>query len=114
MDASPLDSTVAALESGLTGMTPGAATDTIDQWIETLGGHETLAGIREGLVDLKAALTTSPLDGKAIGALLIGLGARTSAAASVGDPATSAAVARLGGLLESAGHVLAPGASQVS
>lgn len=105
MDA-PLDQTISALEGGLTGLSPAAATANIDGWIETLSGTESLAGIADGLHSLKAALTASPLDGARIGSLLVHLGAQTRSAAATADPAASVGVARLGALLENAGTAL--------
>lgn len=106
MDA-PLDQTTAALDGGITSLSPSAATANIDGWIETLAGNETLAGIADDLRSLKAALTAQPLDGARIGELLVRLGAQTRSAAATADPASSAKVARLGGLLENAGTALA-------
>lgn len=106
MDRYPLDQTLAALDGGITGLTPAAATGAIDQWTEALAGNETLAGIREGLVELKAALTAPRLDGQAIGALLVRLGHQTIQAGSVGDPSVAASVSRLGAVLHSAGQAL--------
>lgn len=105
MDA-PLDQTLSALDGGLAGLSPSAATATIDGWIDTLAGNESLAGIADGLRSLKTALTASPLDGARIGDLLVRLGAQTRSAAATADPAASAKVARLGGLLENAGTAL--------
>ncbi len=105
MDA-PLEQTVAALDGGLTGLSPAAAAANIDGWIETLAGNESLSGIAADLRSLRAALTTQPLDGARIGGLLVRLGAQTRSAAATADPAASPAVARLGGLLENAGAAL--------
>lgn len=105
MDA-PLDQTITALDGGLTSLSPAAATSTIDGWIETLAGNESLAGVADGLRELKTALTASPLDGAQIGSLLVRLGAQTRSAAATADPASSVKVARLGGLLENAGAAL--------
>ena len=102
----PLDQTVTALEGGLTSLSPGAATSNIDAWIETLGGNESLGVVSDGLRDLRDALTSTPLDGARIGALLTELGAQTHNAASVGDPASAAQVSRLGALLSKAGQML--------
>ena len=107
--SAPLDQTVTALEGGLTSLTPSAAASNIDSWIETLGGTESLGTIRDGLQDLKTALTSTPLDGARIGALLTQLGAQTSSAAQTADPSASAQVGRLGSLLTKAGQSLTSG-----
>lgn len=105
MDSS-LDQTVAALDGGLTNLSPSAATANIDGWIDTLDGNESLGGIADDLRELRSALTASPLDGAAIGDLLVRLGAQTRSAASTADAGASAQLSRLGGLLESAGSAL--------
>ena len=113
-DASHLDATLDALDGGLTGLTLPAALAAIDGWTERIGDAESLSGVREGLVALRAALTAERLDGRAIGDVLIRLGAQTATAASTGDPRVAPRVARLGGLLESAGRLLSPGTSHTS
>ena len=105
MDSS-LDQTIAALDGGLTGLSPSAATANIDGWISTLSGNESLAGIADDLRALRDALTSSPLDGAAIGDLLVRLGAQTTSAASTADAGASPQLSRLGGLLETAGNAL--------
>lgn len=114
MTDAPIDETLAALDSlprtgaggSLTRLSPTAARDALDRWIAAMAGRETYAGIRGDLEALRDALAASPLDGPAIGRLLVRLGAQTRSAASVGDPRAAARIARLGGLLETAGTAL--------
>ena len=96
--------TLDAVESagGLTQLDPGAAVANIDGWISQLEGNADAAPVVENLRTLRTQLTTTPLDGAAIGSTLQTLGEQTTAAAG-GD----AALGQLGSALSSAGDMLA-------
>ncbi len=87
---------------GLTSLAPGAAVSNIDGWIAQLQGNPDFAPVVTDLETLKTQLTSSPLDGSAIGATLQSLGAATTGAAG-GD----SALETLGSTLTSAGDQLA-------
>jgi hypothetical protein len=101
MAQADLNSTIAALQGGLTALPPEAAVDNIESWQKQLQGTEaaTLLG------ELKAALTGKG-SGKSVGTLLNELGAQaTSAAGSVsGDAAKK--LEELGQMLVQAGSSL--------
>ena len=86
---------------GLTSIAPDAAVANIDAWIAKLTGVAGAEGVVDGLGTLKTQLTTTPLDGAAIGATLSSLGEQTTAAAG-GD----AALESLGRTLSEAGSTL--------
>ena len=86
---------------GLTSIAPDAAVANIDAWIAKLTGVAGAEGVVDGLGTLKTQLTTTPLDGAAIGATLSSLGEQTTAAAG-GD----AALESLGRTLSEAGNTL--------
>ena len=100
-----LDQTVAALESGPTGMTPSTALGLVDHWrTECANAADAdLGEVSAGLGRLGDLLRADRLDGRAIGETLRGLSESTTAAAS-GD-------ARLGPTLERLGALLARAAS---
>ena len=78
-----LPGTIAAAGSDITAIEPGAALANINGWINTLDGQTftNATEIRDGLITLKEQLSTSPLDGAAIGATLTDLGTWTKASA---------------------------------
>lgn len=99
------EATLAAVPpEGLTAMNPSAAVDNIDAWIARLDGatFTNATEIRNGLMQLRNQLTTSPLDGAAIGRTLIDLGNWTTQAAG-GD----GALQQLGSALTATGNQLA-------
>ena len=94
-----LDAVQAA--GGLTDLAPATAVANIDAWIAKLDGMDGTDGVVDGLQTLKTQLTTTPLDGNAIGQTLMSLGEQTTAVA--GDDAS---LSQLGSALTSAGETL--------
>lgn len=97
-----LDAAQAA--GGLTSLAPDAAVANIDSWISTLEGNPDAAPVVENLRTLRTQLTTTPLDGAAIGQTLSTLGEQTTSVAG-GDTALE----QLGSALSSAGEMLTNG-----
>lgn len=93
-----LDSTIAALQGGLTSLPPEAAVSNIESWQHQLQGTE----IAETLGKLKVALTGGG-GGESIGKILAELGSQTSAAggSAAGDAASK--LNQLGQALSQAG-----------
>lgn len=104
-----LENTNAALEAGVTSLSPSAAVRVIDQWHGTLknaegDGLHTIANL---LADLKDALQADRPDGRTIGNLMVQLGEQTTnAAANADDARLSPKLERLGTLLARAGTSL--------
>lgn len=92
-----LDSTIAALQGGLTSVPPEAAVSVIESWQQQLQGTE----IAETLGQLKLALTGG--GGGTVASILSDLGSQTAAAAgsASGEPASK--LQQLGQLLSQAG-----------
>lgn len=104
-----LDDTVAALESGPTGLTPSAALALIDHWHAACAGAQDadLGDVTAGLAALRALLTAERLDGRAIAETLAALGEATSrAAAAAADARDTPALERLASALGRAAAVL--------
>lgn len=104
-----LDNTNAALEGGVTSLTPSAAIRVIDLWHGTLKNAERdgLHIIANLLGELKDELQSDRLDGRAIGSLMSRLGEQTtSAAADASDARLSPKLEHLGALLSRAGSAL--------
>ncbi|MBW4646810.1 MAG: hypothetical protein KME23_28130 [Goleter apudmare HA4340-LM2] len=97
-----LDTTIAALQQGLTSIPVDQAIAVINSWQQQLQGTD----LAEDLDELKMALTSNTGDGSAIANILIDLGEDTSQAATNvgGDVATK--VQRLASLLTEAGESL--------
>ncbi|MFN3595690.1 MAG: hypothetical protein ACK41D_00290 [Rubricoccaceae bacterium] len=107
--APSLDETVAALESGPTGMTPSAALSVIDHWrTACAGAHDAdLGDVTAGLADLRALLTADRLDGRAIAETLAQLAEATARAASAAaDARVAPALERLAAALGRAASAL--------
>lgn len=102
------DSTLAALQTEDTTRNPTAAFGTIDGWQQRLRAcnEPELLPIADDLGELKRLLSASPLDGKAIGAVLRRLGAATVAANQVGKHGISSVVQQLGERLQRMGEKL--------
>ena len=96
-----LDSTIAALQSGLTSVPPEAAVSVIESWQSQLEGTE----IAETLGELKTALSGGS-GSTSIGEILSDLGAQTAAAASTTSGEPMSKLQQLGQLLSQAGSSL--------
>ena len=104
-----LDNTNAALEGGVSSLTPSAAVRVIDLWHGTLKNAERddLHMIANLLSELKDALLADRPDGRTIGSLMSRLGEQTtSAAAGADDARLSPKLEHLGALLSRAGSAL--------
>lgn len=106
-DAQQLDTTVSALQGGVTSLSPEAGVGVIDQWRERLS-HETDPHLREiagDLDTLKEALGAQQPDQVTVGEILQGLGEKTKrAAAGAGEQAD--ALMALGDALEDQGRAV--------
>lgn len=80
-----LDSTISALQGGLTSLPPEAAVSNIESWQQQLQGTE----IATTLEQLKTALTSGGATGQSVGQLLTQLGTQTASSASNGGDAAS-------------------------
>lgn len=97
-----LDSTISALQGGLTALPAEAAVSNIESWQQQLQGTEAAKTLEQ----LKTALTSGSASGQSIGQLLTQLGTQTSSSASdaSGDAATK--LKQLGEMLTQAGSSL--------
>ncbi len=93
-----LDSTIAALQSGLTSIPPEAAISNIEAWQQQLQGTK----IAETLGELKMALDNGT-GGSSIGQILTDLGSQTAAAAGSASGGQASKLEQLGQLLTQAG-----------
>jgi len=100
-----LDTTVAALEAGITSVTPSAALRVVEHWEATLRNADdaNLHPLADLLAELRDALAADRLDGRHIGDLLLSLGEGTTAAAA------DAPEDRIGPRLEQLGALLTRG-----
>lgn len=104
----PLDTTIKALQGGLTDLAAGKGVKNIEGWIETLEKADFRGAkvIHENLGKLKTHLEADTLDGPAIGALLHTLGEETKRSASHASGAQSEKITLLGELLGKSGSDL--------
>ena len=103
MEAPTVEGTVTLLEGGVENVALEATVSNIEGWQATLSdaGFDDLA---DELGELAAALQADPMDEEEVNALLLGLGAQTTAAAdNATDEETSSQLARLGALLTELG-----------
>ncbi len=96
-----LDSTIAALKSGITSLPPEAAIGAIESWQSELQGTE----IAETLGELKMALDGGA-GSSSLGEILSDLGAQTAAAAGTASGDTMSKLQQLSQLLSQAGSSL--------
>ena len=98
-----LNSTIAALQQGLTSIPADQAVAVIESWQQQLQGND----IAEDLGELKAALTAgSSSKGMSVSEILTDLGEDTSEAATSASGDVAAKVKQLGELLSQAGKSL--------
>ncbi len=97
-----LDSTIAALQGGITSLPPEAAVGAIEGWQSQLQGTE----IAETLGQLKMALEGSGTGGSSIGGLLSDLGSQTTTSAGTVTGDAMSKLQQLGQLLSQAGSSL--------
>lgn len=106
--APDLDTTVSALQSGVTNIPPEAAVTNIDGWAQRLqaANDPSLTSIADNLQQLSGMLSSGNLDGQAIGQLLTQLGSQTTSAAAQADSSSQSQLQDLGRLLSQAGGQL--------
>lgn len=97
-----LDSTIAALQSGITSLPPEAAISAIESWQSQLQGTE----IAETLGELKMALDGGSAGSSSVGEILSDLGAQTASAAGTASGDAASKLQQLGQLLSQAGSSL--------
>ena len=95
-----LDTTISALQKGLTSIPASQAIAVIDSWQKQLEGTD----LGEDLDQLKSALTSG--DGASLADILTDLGEDTSEAASTASGDAAAKLKQLGQLLSQAGQSL--------
>jgi hypothetical protein len=102
------NSTLAALNTDVSSLNPSTAVAAIDGWQRRLeqSGEAEVLPIANDLGELKRLLTTDPLNGKAIGAVLQRLGAQTIAANESGKHGVASVVHQLGLRLTQIGDML--------
>ena len=100
-----LDTSIKALQDGVTHLAVTKGVKNIEGWLETLEKADFRGAkvIHENLGKLKRHLEADPLDGPAIGALLRTLGDETTRAASQADATQGAKIKQLGELLGKSG-----------
>ncbi len=97
-----LDSTIAALQSGITSLPPEAAISAIESWQSQLQGTE----IAETLGELKMALDGGSSSSTPVSEILSDLGSQTTAAAGTVTGDAMSKLQQLGQLLSQAGSSL--------
>ncbi len=97
-----LDSTIAALQSGITSLPPEAAISAIESWQSQLQGTE----IAETLGELKMALDGSSTSNSSISEILSDLGTQTASAGGTASGDAASKLQQLGQLLSQAGSSL--------
>jgi hypothetical protein len=98
-----IDSTIAALQQGLTAIPTDQAIAVIDSWQQQLQGND----LAEDLGELKAALTSGTTSkGMSLAEILADIGSDTTEAAATADPAAAEKVKQLGELLSQAASSL--------
>ncbi len=97
-----LDSTIAALQSGITSLPPEVAVSAIESWQSQLQGTE----IAETLGQLKMALDGSGTGSSSLGQILSDLGSQTATAAGTTSGDAMSKLQQLGQLLSQAGSSL--------
>ncbi|MCY7273191.1 MAG: hypothetical protein LH702_05465 [Phormidesmis sp. CAN_BIN44] len=97
-----LDSTIAALQGGITSLPPEAAVSAIESWQSQLQGTE----IAETLSELKMALEGSGTGSSSIGEILSDLGSQTTTSAGTATGDAMSKLQQLGQLLSKAGSSL--------
>jgi hypothetical protein len=102
MAQADLDTTIAALQKGLTAIPADQAVTVIDSWQQQLQGNE----IAEKLGELKTALTSGTSNGTSLAGILADIGKGTTKAAESADPSAAAQVKQLGELLSQAASSL--------
>ncbi len=103
MAQADLDTTIAALQQGLTAIPTDQAIAVIDSWQQQLQGND----LAEDLGELKAALTSGKTSkGMSLAEILADIGQDTTEAAANADPGAAAKVKQLGELLSQAASSL--------
>jgi hypothetical protein len=98
-----LDTTIAALQQGLTSIPPEQAVAVIEGWQQQLQGND----LAEDLGELKAALTSGQTSkGMSLAEILTDIGQDTTEASASADPSAAAKVKQLGELLSQAASSL--------
>ncbi|MCY7276080.1 MAG: hypothetical protein LH702_20655 [Phormidesmis sp. CAN_BIN44] len=97
-----LDSTIAALQGGITSLPPEAAVSAIESWQSQLQGTE----IAETLGELKMALEGSGTGSSSLGEILSDLGSQTTTSAGTATGGAMSKLQQLGQLLSKAGSSL--------
>jgi len=101
-----LDATLTTLESDVATLSPAAGRGIIERWLNVLGDYPEYNDIATALGELRQALTTQPIEGQRVGALLSRLGARTSQVSRDAGEDIQRSLDRLGTLLSHAGRKL--------
>ncbi len=103
-----LQTTVSALQSGVTNIPPEAAVTNIDGWVQRLraSNEPSLENIADDLQQLRDMLSSGNLDGQSIGQLLTQIGSQTTSAAAQADSSSQRQLQELGRLLSQAGSQL--------
>jgi hypothetical protein len=98
-----IDTTIAALQKGLTAIPTDQAIAVIDGWQQQLQGND----IAEKLGELKSALSSGTTSkGMSLAEILADIGKNTTEAASSADPGAAEKVKQLGELLSQAASSL--------
>ena len=98
-----IDTTIAALQKGLTAIPTDQAVSVIDSWQQQLQGSP----LAEQLGELKAALSSGGTSkGKSLTEILTSIGQGTTEAAKTADPSAATKVKQLGELLSKAASSL--------
>jgi hypothetical protein len=98
-----IDTTIAALQQGLTAIPTDRAIAVIESWQQQLQGND----LADDLGELKTALTSGTTSkGMSLSEILADIGADTTEAAEGADPSAAAKVKQLGELLSQAASSL--------
>ncbi len=102
MAQADVNTTIAALQKGLTAIPTDQAVSVIDSWQQQLQGSK----LADDLGELKAALSGTSSNGKSLAEILTDIGQGTTEAAKTADPSAAATVKQLGELLSQAASSL--------
>ncbi len=97
-----IDTTISALQKGLTAIPTDQAVSVIDSWQQQLQGNP----LADQLGELKTALSSGTSQGKSLSEILTSIGQGTTQAATTADPSAAEKVKQLGQLLSQAASSL--------
>src|SRR5947209_4651846 len=108
-DLTELDSSIAHLRTDFSALAPSEAVRNVQYWIEALADADRVEfrQISDGLAELRRLLTTFPLNGKAIGNIMVRLGEDTLKVVPAAPAGAGNRLNTLANLLVTVGNTIA-------